>query len=234
MVAALPEMNEGADAGRRTWTLAGLEARVRDSLASLPGLEAQVRMAPRPRRGWRPDQRAERVRVAAALVLFYPRDGRPHLVLTVRAGDLRRHSGQVSFPGGAIEPGEAIASGALREAAEEIGIDPSAVRVLGPLTPLHIPVSDFIVHPIVGVMERPPAFTHAAAEVARVLEVPIDDLLDPARVHLTTRMRGDEPVDVPYFDLGGETVWGATAMMLAELLWIIGYRVNVPDNADDV
>ncbi len=226
-------MNEGVDAGRRTWALAGLEARVRDSLASLPGLDAQVRMAPRPRRGWRPEQRADRVRVAAALVLLYPRDGRPHLLLTVRAGDLRRHSGQVSFPGGAIEPGEAIASAALREAAEEVGLDPSIVRVLGPLTPLHIPVSDFIVHPIVGVMDRTPEFAHAAAEVARVLQVPIDELLDPARVHLTTRMRGDELVEVPYFDLGGEIVWGATAMMLSELLSILGYRVEAPATPDN-
>ncbi len=225
-------MTEGGGAGRRTWTLADLEVRVRGSLAALPGLEAQVRMAPRPRRGWRPDQHADRVRTAAALVLLYPRDGRPHLVLTVRAGDLPRHGGQVSFPGGAIEPGEAIASAALREAAEEVGIDPSIVRVLGPLTPLHIPVSDFIVHPIVGVMDRTPGFAHAAAEVARVLEIPIADLLDPARVRLTTRLRGDLLVDVPYFDLCGETVWGATAMMLAELLWIIGYRVVVPEQPD--
>jgi 8-oxo-dGTP pyrophosphatase MutT (NUDIX family) len=143
-------------------------------------------------------------------------------VLTVRAGDLAHHGGQVSFPGGATEPGEAIGSAALREAAEETGIDPSAVRVVGALTPLHIPVSDFIVHPIVGVLDYTPAFTHAAAEVARILEVPFDDLLDPGRLRRTTRVRDGVFVDVPYFALEGEQVWGATAMMLAELICAVG------------
>jgi 8-oxo-dGTP pyrophosphatase MutT (NUDIX family) len=210
------------------WTLAGLEAQVRAGLPALPGVEAQALLAPRPRRAWRPDCPPERSKTAAALVLLYPRDTRPHLVLTVRVDVLSRHGGQVSFPGGAIEPGEAIASTALREAGEEIGIDPSVVRILGPLTPLHIPVSGFIVHPIVGVMDCTPAFSHAAAEVARIVEVPFDDLLDPGRVRQTTRLRDDIVVDVPYFDLGGEQVWGATAMMLAELLCLIGHRPAVP------
>lgn len=217
-------MSRGARPGRRTWTLAGLEAQLCAGLSAAPGVEAQALLAPRPRRGWHPDQLLEQVRTAAALVLLYPRDNRPHLVLTVRAGVLSRHGGQVSFPGGAIEPGEAIASAALREAAEEIAIDPSIVRIVGALTPLHIPVSDFIVHPIVGVMDRTPGFRHAAAEVARVLEVPFEDLLDPGRVHVTTRMRDDVVVEVPYFDIAGEQVWGATAMMLAELICAIGER----------
>jgi 8-oxo-dGTP pyrophosphatase MutT (NUDIX family) len=218
----------GARPGRRTWTLPGLEAKLREGLSALPGVEAQALFAPRPRRGWRPEQRLEGPRPAAALVLLYTRENRPHLVLTVRAGLLSRHGGQVSFPGGTIEPGEAIAGAALREAAEEIGIDPSDVRVVGALTPLHIPVSDFIVHPIVGVMDRTPVFCHAATEVARVLEVPFEDLLDPARVHETTRMRDEVVVDVPYFDIDGEQVWGATAMMLAELICVVGERPQVP------
>jgi 8-oxo-dGTP pyrophosphatase MutT (NUDIX family) len=218
----------GARPGRRTWTLPGLEAKLREGLSVLPGVEAQALFAPRPRRSWRVEQRLEGPRPAAALVLLYTRENRPHLVLTVRADLLARHGGQVSFPGGAIEPGEAIASAALREAAEEIGIDPSVVRIVGPLTPLHIPVSDFIVHPIVGVMDHMPVFSHAATEVARVLEVPFDDLLDPARMHETTRMRDEVVVEVPYFDIGGEQVWGATAMMLSELIWVLGEREVLP------
>ncbi len=217
----------GADASRRRWTLAGLEAQLREGLTALPGLEAQALLAPRPRRPW-PQCRSEGPRTAAALVLLYSRDHRPHLVLTLRAGELSRHGGQVSFPGGAIEPGEAIASAALREAAEEIGIDPSVVRLVGPLTPLHIPVSDFIVHPIVGVMDATPVFRHAATEVERVLEVPFEDLLDPGRLHETTRTREDVLVEVPYFDIDGHQVWGATAMMLAELLCVVGHRPVVP------
>lgn len=217
----------GADPGRRRWTLAGLEAKLREGLTALPGLDAQALLAPRPRRPW-PEIRDAGPRTAAALVLLYSRDGRPHVVLTLRAGLLSQHGGQVSFPGGAIEPGEAIASAALREAAEEIGIDPSVVRIVGPLTPLHIPVSGFIVHPIVGVMDDTPVFHHAASEVECVLEVPFEVLLDPGRLHRTTRTRGDVLVDVPYFDIDGHQVWGATAMMLAELLTVIGYRPVVP------
>jgi 8-oxo-dGTP pyrophosphatase MutT (NUDIX family) len=191
-------------------------------MATLPGPAAQALMAPRPRKGWKPSPRPGGVQLAAVLVLLYPRVDRPHLVLTVRAGELPQHPGQVSFPGGAIEPGEAIASAALREAAEEIGIDPSGVRVIGALTPLHIPVSDFLVHPIVGVLDETPTFVHAASEVARVLEVPVDHLLDPRRRRETTRTRDGELVEVPYFDLEGEFVWGATAMMLAEFICAIG------------
>ncbi len=214
------------DAGGRSWTLAALEAKLREGLAALPGLDAQTLMAPRPRRPW-PHEGTAAPRTAAALVLLYARDGRPHLVLTLRSEVLPRHGGQVSFPGGAIEAGEAIASAALREAAEEVGIDPSVVRIVGPLTPLHIPVSDFIVHPIVGVLDGTPVFRHAADEVERILEVPLDDLLDPSRLHETTRMRGDVLVQVPYFDIQGYQVWGATAMMLAEMLALVGYRPAV-------
>ncbi len=221
-------MSRGARPGRRGWTLARLETELRAGLPALPGAEAQALLAPRPRRGWHPEKGLEPARTAAALVLLYPHHNRPHLVLTVRADVLSRHGGQVSFPGGAIEPGEAIASAALREAAEEIAIDPSIVRIVGALTPLHIPVSDFIVHPIVGVMDRRPGFRHKAAEVARVLEVPFEDLLDPGRVRVTTRMRDGVAVEVPYFDVAGEQVWGATAMMLAELLCAIGHRPVVP------
>ncbi len=210
------------------WTLARLEAKLREGLKALPGLEAQALLAPRPRRPWSQTPPADGPRPAAALVLLYPRDGRPFVVLTVRAGLLPHHGGQVSFPGGAIEPGEAIASAALREAAEEIGVDPSLIRIVGPLTPLHIPVSGFIVHPIVGVTDGTPAFRLATTEVDRVLEIPFEHLLDPNRVHETTRMRDDVLVEVPYFELEGHQVWGATAMMLAELLAVIGHRPALP------
>lgn len=203
-------------------TLADLEARLRGGLLAPAGPSAQGLLAPRPRRGWRPDQKTDTFRTAAALVLLYAVDGRPHVALTVRSGVLSRHGGQVSFPGGAVEPGEAVAGAALREAAEEIGIDPAAVRVLGALTPLHIPVSDFVVHPIVGVIDGAVRFRCASDEVARVLEVPFADLLDPSRLRLTTRMRDADLVEVPYFDIDGEQVWGATAMMLAELVFASG------------
>ena len=191
----------------------------------MPGLGAQLRLAPEPRVGWDPHRVPEGLRAAAALVLIYPHDGVLHLPLTVRGGGLRHHTGQVSLPGGAVDAGESIEAAALREAAEEVGIDPSAVEALGRLTPLHIPVSGFLLHPVVGVTASRPAFQPHAWEVARLLEVPVARFLDPATVRRETRTLHrsgvSHDVEVPYFDVDGEKVWGATAMVLAELSAIL-------------
>ncbi len=191
--------------------------------APLPGLDAQLRLAPSPRTGWDPFRVPEGLRAAAVLVLLYPHDdGALHVPLTVRGGRLRTHTGQVSLPGGAVDPGETFVMAALREAEEEVGVDQADVDVLGQLTPLHIPVSGYLLHPVVGITTRRPLFRLAQHEVARLLEVPISRLADPAVIARETRMLRragtPEPVEVPFFDLDGEKVWGATAMILAEFL----------------
>ncbi len=191
----------------------------------LPGPDAQLRMAPQPRAGWDPTRIPVGLREAAALVLVYPHHGVAHVPLTVRSGGLRHHTGQVSLPGGAVDAGETIEGAALREAAEEVGIEAGSVRLLGRLTPLHIPVSGYVLHPVVGLTEERPAFVPAEWEVARLLEVPIDLLRDPVVVRREWRTleRLGEPieVDVPFFHLENEDVWGATAMVLAEFLAVI-------------
>lgn len=204
-------------------TLREIEDRLRAAVASgLPGLDAQRLMAPRPRPGWRPLDWPEGTRRAAGLILVFEAPA-PTLVLTVRSHALPQHAGQVSLPGGAVEPGESLDQAALREAHEEIGLDPDAVRVIGLLTPLHIPVSGFALHPVVATIDGRPGLRAEHGEVARILEAPVGELADPARIVLTTGQRDGVEYDVPSFDVDGERVWGATAMVLAELLTVLGF-----------
>lgn len=208
-----------------------LATRIRLALREpLPGLNAQLSMAPSPRVGWDPHAPPPGLRSAAGLVLLYPLDEAPHLLLTVRGGSLRNHTGQVSLPGGAVDVDEAIEATAVREAEEEVGLERTAVEVVGRLTPLHIPVSGYLLHPVVGVSFARPRFQAAEWEVARLLEVPLSVLADPAtirREERTFQRNGTATtVNVPYFEVDGEKVWGATAMVLAELL-ALAARVGI-------
>lgn len=197
---------------------------LREGLAeALPGLEAHLVMAPKPRTGWRPAHLPEGSRAAAALLLLYPHDGEVQMLLTVRASSLPQHSGQVSLPGGALEAGEDIETAALREAAEEVGLEAAKVEVLGRLSPLHIPVSGFVLNPVVAISRERPLTRPDAHEVARIVEVPLSHLADPRALRLRVRMHEGRAYEVPYFAVDGEQLWGATAMVVGELLWILGH-----------
>ena len=205
----------------------GLAEAVRRALAAgLPGLEAQLRMAPRPQSGEWPGLDDDALRPAAALLLLYPHQGGWHLPLTVRGSQLRHHTGQVSLPGGRIDAGETAEQAALREAHEEVGVRPGDVELLGRLTPLPITVSRHLLHPVVGVAAGRPPFDLAAHEVERLIELPVARLWQPDIVKWEERQRSWPPHDlmrVPYFDLDEDVhVWGATAMVLAEFLALLG------------
>jgi 8-oxo-dGTP pyrophosphatase MutT (NUDIX family) len=185
----------------------------------LPGLEAQLRMAPRPL--MRPDPSlAAGLRPAAALLLLYPHVDAWHVPLTVRGSSLRHHTGQVSLPGGRLDhPGESVEEAALREAYEEIGVRPDDVEVLGRLTSIPVIVSGHLLQPVIGVAVARPVFTLAANEVERLIELPVSRLLEADAVAWEERVRSTPPhgmMNVPYFDVDGARVWGATAMVLAE------------------
>ncbi len=196
-----------------TWTVEDFRQALREPL---PGLGAQLRMSPRPRptRPWPPGHSPRR---AGVLLLLYPDKGEWRFPLTLRTEGLATHQGQVSLPGGAWEPGDPnLQHTALRETEEELGVPAETLQVLGKLTPLYIPPSDFCIHPFVAVVDAPPAFQPDPTEVAQVLETPLRALLDPA-----VRQWEERPVRgvlsrIPYFAIGEHKVWGATAMVLAE------------------
>jgi 8-oxo-dGTP pyrophosphatase MutT (NUDIX family) len=204
-------------------SIATIESALRERLAgTLPGFDAQLRFAPAPARaGWRPGHFPPDARLAAALLLLYPADSQICLPLTIRASGLRRHAGQISLPGGASDEGEALVDAALREAQEEIGVNPLEVRILGELTPVHVLVSGFTLHPIVAIADRRPDFQVAIGEVDEILEISVDDLRDASAIRRGTRIREGVPIEYPYLQLAGHQVWGATAMVLGEFICLL-------------
>lgn len=170
---------------------------------------------------WSPDG-AMGGRPAAVLVLVYPDTvGDARIVLIERpTTDGHKHSGEVSFPGGKAEPDDAddVAT-ALREATEEVGLDPTAagVRVIGLLDRLWIPVSDFAVTPVLALAERAPLLVPAPAEVARILEPSLARFLPDAPIEVVDRTIGGWPMRYGHYEVDGLSVWGATARVLSQL-----------------
>lgn len=197
------------------------------NLVDFDGRSAQLKMAPILRQNLRPRENPGQPRVGSILVLLYCQQDELHLVLTRRRDDLRSHAGQISFPGGKRERDEALATTALRETQEEIGVAPTHLTLLGQLTPIYIMPSDFEVHPFVAWYKdgQRPIFQPAVTEVAEIIEAPLDHLLNPAtRREEMWQLRGRDML-VPFFAIGSHKVWGATAMMLSEFLERV-YQVN--------
>lgn len=189
----------------------------------------QMRMAPNPRTGDRLpyDAPQTNARASAVLILLYPKGDELFLPLILRTTYNGTHSGQVSFPGGRFEQGDvdSIAT-ALREANEEVGIDPQQVKILGALTPLFVFVSNNLVTPIVAWSDQRPEFSIDAREVAQLLEVPVRHLLDPQNKKTENWQLRDRNTDVPFYTVAGQRVWGATAMMLCEFLSLPAWSEN--------
>jgi len=161
-------------------------------------------------------------RVAAVLILLFPDKGSIHTIFIQRPDYDGVHGGQISFPGGKSEPeDENVIKTALREAHEEIGVDPSKVNVIDTLTPLFIPVSNMIVTPVIGWITEKPLFIHQPEEVVFLIDADLNKLLDPRIVRVKPFEIRGETIDVKYFDYEGNTIWGATAMILYELLIIL-------------
>lgn len=198
---------------------------------SLPGRPAQALMAPLPRPGWHPDDRPEiPARQSGVLVLLYSLQGQLHVPLILRPTYDGTHSGQVAFPGGGCEEGDRnLTETALREAHEELGIVPEDVQVLGTLTELYIRPSNYEVYPTVGRLNGKPVFHPDPGEVDQLLEVPLAALLDPAHRRREQWQLADRTALVPHFAIQNQSIWGATAMILSELLAIVSKCLPVGD-----
>lgn len=158
-------------------------------------------------------------REAAALILLVPAEDDLVLPLTVRSERLTNHKGEVSLPGGSADPDDASTEAtALREANEELGIDPAAVEVWGTLTSIYIPPSNFRLTPVVGFTPTMPALRPDPREVAAVLLPRLSQLFEPTSVRVEQWERRGMQLRVPFFDIEGYKVWGATALVLSELV----------------
>ena len=190
--------------------------------APLPGLDAQMTMSP-PIRG-RDIVVPEDARKSAVLFPLYPNDGRLFLSFMRRVEDGRVHGGQVSLPGGRHEPEDPdFTFTALRETEEEMGIPTSEIEVLGALSPIYIPPSNFLVYPSVGFIPQRPDFNPNPEEVAGVIEVEVgellqDDIIDRHKVDVF----GGMVIEAPGYTVNGNAlIWGGTAMMIAEFVAVI-------------
>lgn len=166
---------------------------------------------------------------AGVLAAHFEEDGEARLVFTRRSSDLRTHQGQVSFPGGRLEDGEDGVAAALREACEEVDLDPARVTTVGWLHPVLTVVSDSIIQPVVATVEGRPTLRPNPGEVERIFDVSLAELADP-QIFLEeiwripgTVIPGSEDNSFPMwiFEVAGELIWGATARMLYELLTVV-------------
>lgn len=204
-----------------------LTARLSERMAApLPGLQAQLRMASKLRlkaaQTYDPD--TSNAKIGAVLIALYPDEmGIVRTVLMKRPDYDGTHSGQVSFPGGKMDEADAtVIETALREAEEEVNIKPQEVKVIGQLTNLYIPPSNFLVHPVLGILERQPVLMPDKHEVQSIHLPELsyllrDDIIEEKDIILSSGFK----MRTPYFEVDGHTVWGATAMMIAELKEII-------------
>jgi 8-oxo-dGTP pyrophosphatase MutT (NUDIX family) len=162
-------------------------------------------------------------RASAVLIAFGAVENEPSVLLIERAADMRSHPGQVAFPGGAIDPTDADeAAAALREANEEVGLDPASVQLLDTLPAIFIPITGFVVTPVLAWWREPhPVRAIDPLEVARAAVVPIAELVDPANRFRVKSPRGDWYG--PAFEVDGLFVWGFTAGLLDTVLELAGW-----------
>ena len=190
----------------------------------LPGRAIESRFGPPPHDGRHYADPPPDARNAAVLVLLYPQEGSWHIPFTLRPTSLPDHGGQISLPGGAIEPGETALEAAIREFHEELGAEGLPIDILGSLSPLYVTASNFHVRPWVGVAPRQPRLVANPAEVAEIIEVPLPHLLDPCNLGSHRRHSNGRSYTAPHFCWESHRIWGATCLILGELVTVLGEK----------
>lgn len=193
----------------------------------LPGEEAQNQMS----RFGREQFDKQVAQLAAVLVLIFPKNDDLYLILTKRTSHRLndKHSGQISFPGGSKDQRDLdLSNTALRETHEEIGVAPETIDLMGKLTQLYIPVSKFLVQPFIGFSQHISSYHLQQEEVDQLIEVPLAMLQDESTIkQIDLKVQNGQILkDVPYFDIYGHVVWGATAMILSEFKAVLN-RIQV-------
>jgi 8-oxo-dGTP pyrophosphatase MutT (NUDIX family) len=190
----------------------------------LPGYEGQKRMAPFVKTIYEPPTDIRTYKQSAVLALLLDRlDGTQtaselEILFTVRSSELKNHSGQISFPGGRSDNGETVRETALRETCEEVGISKSRIFLLGDLTPLYVPVSKSMIYPVLGYHQGELTTHMNAGEVEEIFSVALGELVKPENMDSKPWVVLGREVDVPFWKVHSTPLWGATAMMVAEIV----------------
>ena len=202
--------------------------------AKLPAMDAWKRMAVKSKKGdsieseslqkysdWLSKEKLGKMKTAAVLIGLFEKENEWYFPLIKRPMHEKNHPGQIALPGGAKEKGEDIQETARREAFEEVGILPEKVKIIGKLTPLPVPVSNFLIHPFVGILKEEPNWKINSNEVEELIILKMKTLIDADNGYYEEwNLRGNQ-VKVPIFKVMGKTIWGATATVLSELLDLI-------------